>query len=98
MNLIEFDTNHLKTAEELKLSNEEENLLNKINEISTSSEYDNVIPEDDIGFAGIKLNQLGITTYVFLFFGIVISFVIIFGGFYLLKKDKKPVKEKKKKQ
>jgi len=82
----------------LKLTAEEETLLNRINEISASSEYDNVIPEDDIGFAGIKLNQLGMTTYVFLFFGLVISFVIIFGGFYLLKKDKKPVKDKKKKQ
>lgn len=73
-------------------------MLAKINEISVSSEYDNVIPEDDIGFAGIKLNQLGVTTYVFLFIGLIISFVIIFGGFYMLKKDKKPVKDKKKKQ
>jgi hypothetical protein len=73
-------------------------LLNRINDISVSSEYDNVIPEDDIGFAGIKLNQLGVTTYVFLFIGMIISFVIIFGGFYMLKKDKKPLKDKKKKQ
>jgi hypothetical protein len=72
-------------------------LLARINEISVSSEYDNVIPEDDIGFAGIKLNQLGITTYVFLFIGMIISFVIIFGGFYMLKKEKKLVKDKKKK-
>jgi len=71
--------------------------LNKINEISVNSEYDNVIPEDDIGFAGIKLNQLGITTYIFLFIGVIISFVIIFGGFYMLKKEKKPLKDKKKK-
>ncbi len=73
-------------------------MLARINEISVSSEYDNVIPEDDIGFAGIKLNQLGITTYVFLFIGMIISFVIIFGGFYMLKKEKKLVKDKKKKQ
>lgn len=71
--------------------------MNKINEISVNSEYDNVIPEDDIGFAGIKLNQLGITTYIFLFIGVIISFVIIFGGFYMLKKEKKPLKDKKKK-
>lgn len=82
----------------MKLSKEEETLLNKINDISVNSEYDNAVPEDDIGFAGVKLNQLGITTYIFLIFGLIISFIIIFGGFYMLKKDKKPAKDKKKKQ
>lgn len=79
------------------MSEEEDKLFKKIDEISINSEYDNAIPEDDIGFAGIKLNQLGVTTYIFLFIGIVISAVIIFGGFYMLKKDKKPIKEKKRK-
>ncbi len=97
-NLIDFDTEYFKTANELSLTSEEEKMMNRINEISANSEYDNTIPEDDIGFAGVKLNQLGITTYIFLVIGLIISFVIIFGGFYMLKKNKKPVKEKKKKQ
>ena len=70
-------------------------MLNKINEISANSEYDNAIPDDDIGFAGIKLNQLGYITYVFFAIGIIISFTIIFGGMYMLKKDKKPPKKKR---
>ena len=95
--LIEFDTEFFQTADELKFTKEEEALINKINEISVNSEYENAIPEDDIGFAGVKLNQLGVTTYIFLFFGLIISFIIIFGGFYMLKKDKRPAKDKKKK-
>jgi hypothetical protein len=70
----------------------------RINEISVNTEYDNAIPDDDIGFAGIKLNQLGMTTYVFLVIGIIISSIIIFGGFYMLKKNKKPPKISKKKK
>lgn len=86
---------YLRTSSDLVFTKEEENLLNKINEISVNSEYDNAIPDDDIGFAGVKLNQLGITTYIFLVIGIVISFTIIFGGLYMLKKDKKPPKKKR---
>ena len=95
--LIEFDSEYFKSSE-LKFTKEEEDLLNKINEISLNSEYDNAIPDDDIGFAGVKLNQLGITTYIFLVIGIIISFIIIFGGLYMLKKDKKPPKLNKKKK
>merc|ERR1719362_2191505 len=91
--LIEFDIDYLKTSNELIFTKEEEDLLNKINEISVNSEYDNAIPDDDIGFAGVKLNQLGITTYIFMFIGIFISFVIIFGGLYALKKPPKAPKK-----
>jgi hypothetical protein len=93
--LIEFDKEVLKNSDHISLTPEEESIMNKINDISVNSEYDNAIPEDDIGFAGVKLNQLGMTTYVFLAIGITISIVIIFGGLFMLKKDKKP-KDKKK--
>lgn len=95
--MIEFDSEYFKNNQELVLTAEEENFLNKINEIAQTSEYDNATPEDDIGFVGMKLNQLGATTYIFLIIGIILSCVIIFGGFYMLKKDKKPSKDKKKK-
>ncbi len=96
--LIEFDNDYFKSSKELTFTKEEENLLFRINEISVNTEYDNTIPDDDIGFAGVKLNQLGITTYIFLVIGIIISITIIFGGFYMLKKDKKPPKISKKKK
>ena len=93
--MIEFDTDYFTSNSELTFTKVEEDLLNKINEISVNSEYDNAIPDDDIGFAGVKLNQLGWTTYIFTFIGIIISCIIIFGGLYALKKTPKAPKKKR---
>jgi len=96
LNLIKFDKDLLTTG--ITFNEVELELLKEINEASQLISNDSTVQDEEIGFMGFKLSQLGNSQYIFVFFLIGLIFVIIFGGFYMLKCKKKDVKKNKSKK
>ncbi len=96
-NVIKFDKNVLD-VDSLEFSEGEKDILKELNDATQSDDLENVINEEDIGLFGVKVNQLGITQYIVVFIALVMVFVIVFGGIYMLKCKNKAVKKKNKKK
>ena len=102
--LITFDRHLLSPSsssasatDTLNLSEEEMNLLKGMSETS-QMDSDFTMQEEEIGFMGFKLSQIGSSAYIFIFIALIIFAVIILGGFYLLKCKKKESKRDRKKK
>lgn len=96
-NLVKFDKNILKNLNSVSFSDEELAILKEMNESSQAIDTDLTLQEEEIGLMGLKLSQLGKSTYIFISIILAIVLLIIFGGLYLLTCKKKEVKDKKKK-
>jgi uncharacterized membrane protein len=96
--LIKFDKKLLSSEDSLNLIEEESNLLKEMSE-SSQMDSDFTMQDEEIGFLGFKLSQIGRSSYIFIFIGLFLFVVIIFGGLYILKcKKKETKKDRKKKQ
>jgi hypothetical protein len=93
--LIKFDKNILKDG--INFSESESNILKEINDSTQSLDTDMTLQDEEIGFMGFKLSKMGNVGSFFIILGLVLTFVIIFGGLYQLKSKKKETKKKKQK-
>jgi hypothetical protein len=93
--LIKFDKNILKDG--INFSDSELNILKEINDSTQSLDTDMTLQDEEIGFMGFKLSKMGNVGSFFIILGLVLTFVIIFGGLYQLKCKKKENKKKKQK-
>jgi hypothetical protein len=92
--LIKFDKNILKNID---LNNDESNIQNLINKSMQEIDLEITSQEEEIGFFGFKLSELGKGLYLFIAIAIVMSIFIVCGGLYMVLCKKKTVKDKKKK-
>ena len=95
--LIKFDKNLLSNTDSISFNKNESNILKEINDSSQSMDSDVTLQDEEIGFMGLKLSQMGKSGYLFIILALVLVGVIIFGGLYALKCKKKDGKVKKKK-
>lgn len=93
--LIKFDKNILKDG--INFSDSELNIIKEINDSTQSLDTDMTLQDEEIGFMGFKLSKMGNVGSFFIILGLVLTFVIIFGGLYQLKCKKKENKKKKQK-
>lgn len=96
LKLINFEKNLLSSG--IALSDEESDILKEINDSSQSIDTDVTIQDEEIGFMGLKLSQVGKMSYIFVSIAVVLTIVIIFGGLYAVMCKKKESKKEKKKK
>jgi hypothetical protein len=94
-NLIKFNTNALSQNSDIEITVDELSVLKEINDASQTLDTDLSTQEDEIGIGGLRISQFGNWQYVFVGLAIALTFVIVFGGLWILLR-KKPGKEKKK--
>lgn len=73
-------------------------LTKDINEALVSFDSDVASQDEEVGFAGVKLSQLGYWNYLFVVLAFLIFFIVVLGGLYsLMRKEKKNAKKANKK-
>jgi hypothetical protein len=95
LRLVHFEKNLLSAG--VILTEEEMQVLKDVNDSSQSIDTDVTIQDEEIGFMGFKLSQVGRMAYVFVCIGFLLVFVIIFGGLYVVMCKKKEGKKEKRK-
>jgi len=95
--LIQFDKNLFRSMSEITITEAEQSILNEINDSTQTYDADVSVQEEEIGLMGLKLSQLGKSTYFIIYFILLLVLVVIFGGLYVLTCKKKETKNKKKK-
>lgn len=97
--LLQLDLKILDNKTDLEYTSEMLQIQADLKESMLSESIEsNMTVEEEIGLFGIKLNQPGTLQYIFLFIGILLTLVIVFGGMYTLIYKEKSNKKKKKNQ
>jgi hypothetical protein len=92
-NLIKINFHNILNGEETEAHQQ---ISKEITDASQLLELD--LQEEEIGLFGIKVSQIGNIQYIFVAFGLFLTFAIVFGGLYLILFKKKTTKKDKKKK
>jgi hypothetical protein len=90
--LIKFNKDILS----VDLSEREQQIQKEMNEALFTLDTDLTTQDDEVGFIGVKLSQLGHWNWFFVGLGVLLAVTVVFGGLYIVLK-KKPQKKKDRK-